>query len=205
MEAEPWIRPLSARRRHSREIGYQTAILGPSGKWSIELTTGDTSKPISSGVQSLFSAVQRHSEAAGVFGPISIKGGRLVCQAKASAEPASYRLEVDGGRLWVSLVTANRWLSESVEADLMHTGDKVEELLDEELVEQGLPPLAKPGKHVVEHFRSDDMLFTFRSPLPIDLNKADTPAAARTAGQWLLAYEACFRNLGDMNAGGAGE
>jgi hypothetical protein len=160
---------------------------------------------ITPAVQTLFQSVQRAAEAAGVFGPLSIKGGRLVCQAKASAEPASYRLEVDSNRLWVCLVTANRWLSESVEADLMHTGDKIEELLDEELVEQGLPPLPRPGKHVVEHFRSDDMLFTFRSPVPIDLGKADSPAAVKVTVQWLLAYEACFRNLGDMNAGAEGE
>ena len=48
----------------------------------------------------------------------------------------------------------------------------------------------------IEHFRSDDMLFTFRSPLPAGIQAAD-------AAKVLLAYEACFRNLGDMNAGGA--
>src|SRR5689334_6692804 len=97
------------------------------------LTTGDTSRAVPPGVDSLFAAVRKHAEASGVFGPVSIKGGRLVCQAKASAEPASYRLEVDGGRLWVSMVTTNRWLSQSIEADLVHTGDKLDELLDEEL------------------------------------------------------------------------
>ncbi len=121
-----------------------------------------------------------------------MKDGRLVCHAKAAAAPASYRLFLESGKLWVSLVMADRWLSESIETDLLHTGDKMEDLLAEELAEQGFPT-----GHIlhIEHFRSDDLLFTFRSPLP--LNAAD-PAAADAAARYLLAYEACFRNLGDM-------
>jgi len=134
---------------------------------------------------------------AGVFGPVSIKGGVLVCVAKDAAAPASYRLFGEGGKVWVSLVMADRWLSESVEADLMHTGDKIEDLLEEELVEVG----ASPTRLVVEHFRSDDLLFTFRSPLPVGPESA---RGAEAAVKFLLAYEACFRNLGDMSAGPEG-
>jgi hypothetical protein len=130
--------------------------------------------------------------ASGVFGPVSVKNGQLVCHAAASAAPASYRMFVEDGKLWVSLVMADRWLSESIETDLLHTGDKVEALLEEELVELDLP--AERPK--VEHFRSDDLLFTFRSPIPVAVD-----GDARRAVQYLLAYEACFRNLGDMNAG----
>lgn len=129
------------------------------------------------------------AEASGAFGAIGIKSGRLVCHARASASPASYRIFEDGGRLWVALVMADRWLSGSIETDLLHTGDKVEDLIEEELVELGLT-----GHHpVVEHFRSDDLLFTFRTPLP--------QRDAATAAAFLLAYEACFRRLGDMEAG----
>lgn len=133
-------------------------------------------------------------ERSGVFGPVSIKAGMLVCIAKDAAAPASYRLSADAGKIWVSLVMADRWLSESIESDLMHTGDKMEDLLEEELVEQGLPPNPLP----IEHFRSDDLLFTFRSPLP-------AAADAETAAKCLLAYEACFAKLGDMSAGPDGE
>ena len=129
------------------------------------------------------------ASSAGVFGPVAIKNGQLVCHAAASAAPASYRLFIENGSPWVSLVMADRWLSESIETDLLHTGDKVEDLLVEELVELGLPA----QKPKVEHFRSDDLLFTFRSPIPTD--------SAEIAVKHLLAYEACFRNLGDMNAG----
>lgn len=136
------------------------------------------------------------ARASGVFGPVEVKGGRLVCAAKASAEPAAYRVEAEGGKLWVSLVMADRWLSESIESDLMHTGDKLEELLEEELVDQGYtgPALG------FEHFRSEDKLFTFRSALPAEAER-DPEVTARC----LLGYEACFRNLGDMNAGAGDE
>ena len=75
----------------------------------------------------------------------------------------------------------------------MHTGDTMEDLLEEELVEMG-QPAGSPV--VIEHFRSDDLLFTFRTPVPGDVD---------VAAAWLLAYEACFRRLGDMEAGEAGD
>jgi len=149
----------------------------------------------------LLERVAGAARAAGVFGAVEVDGARLVCAAKASAEPAAYRVEPDGGRLWVALVMKDRWLSESIEADLMHTGDKLEELLEDELVDQGYtgPALG------FEHFRSEDKLFTFRSALPVDAARADAARDGDTVAKCLLAYEACFRNLGDMNAGGGAE
>jgi hypothetical protein len=144
-------------------------------------------------LQPLLQKVQALVESSRAFGPVAVKDGRLVCHAKAAAAPASYRLFSDSGKLFVSLVMADRWLSESIETDLLHTGDKMEDLLEEEIVEQGL----RVGRLPIEHFRSDDLLFTFRSPLPIAPDSSDAPA---TAAKYLFAYEACFRNLGDMNA-----
>jgi hypothetical protein len=136
-----------------------------------------------------------------VFGQVDVRDGMLVCRARASAAPASYRLELDQGRLWVSLVMADRWLSESIESDLVEHGDKLEELLEEELVELGVHP-EQPARF--EHFRSEALLFTFRSPLPISPEQAGSDAAVAVCATWLLAYEACFRNLGDMNEGAGG-
>lgn len=132
--------------------------------------------------------VRERAEQAGVFGPVRLESGRLVCPAAASAEPADYRVftEADGS-VWVELVTANRWLSESIETDLVHTGDKLNELLDEELADLGW----EGGASTFEHYRSDDMLFTFRSKVP-----DPTPESVAV---WLLAYEQCFRQLGDMD------
>ena len=133
--------------------------------------------------------------AAHVFGPIFIHKDTLNCEAKASASEATYRLSPDAGKLWVSLVTPDRWLSQSIEADLVHTGDKLEDLLAEELADLDYSGPAP----AFEHFRSEDKLFTFRSIVPIDAAATDE-TSAHTAATFLLAYEACFRRLGDMDA-----
>lgn len=139
----------------------------------------------------LLQRVRARADAAGVFGPTRIEPGRLVCPALNPAEPAEYRVSTDpSARVWVELVTSNRWLSESIETQLVHTGDKLNELLDEELAD--LAWVGPPSSF--EHFRSDDLLFTFRSRVP-----DATPDAVST---WLLAYEQCFRQLGDMDDSG---
>ncbi len=146
-----------------------------------------------SAILPLLERVRTIAQAAGVFGGVSVRNGMLVCLAKGSGAPASYRLFAEGGKTWVSLVMADRWLSESIEADLMHAGDKMEDLLEEELVDQGAPTT----RLKVDHFRSDDLLFTYRSALSGGTGPEQADGYARV----LLAYEACFRNLGDMDAG----
>jgi len=137
----------------------------------------------------LLASIAKSARHAGVFASVEVDGGRVVCRAEGSGEPAFYRVGEDGGAWWAELVMRDRWLSESIEATLMHAGDSIEELLDEELADVGYDgPTPK-----VEHFRSDDMLFTFRTRIP--------SADAVTAARFLLAYEQCFRNLGDMEAG----
>jgi hypothetical protein len=153
------------------------------------------SQSMSAGAEALLKYVAERARAGGVFGEVVVKGGMLEAAALASAEPATFRLTFEGDKLWVSLVTANRWLSQSIEADLVHTGDKLDELLQEELVDLGYT--GAPVRF--EHFRSEDKLFTFRSVVPVNIS---SPSAAdrETAVQFLLGYEACFRNLGDMEA-----
>lgn len=149
-------------------------------------------------------AVAKRARDSGVFGAVGVAptgagvGNRLVCAALASAAPAEFRVDSEGSRLWVSLVTADRWLSQSIEADLVHTGDKIDELLDEELADL---PYSGP-KAVFEHFRSEDKLFTFRTPLEVPRQNFADEAVIQNVGSLLLAYEACFRELGDMSAGG---
>lgn len=140
--------------------------------------------------------VARRAKDAGVFGHIEISPDRVQCAALASSAPAWYRVEVQNAQLWVSLVTSDRYLSQSIELDLVHTGDKLEELLEEELVDLG----HNAGTLRFEHFRSDDKLFTFRSPLPIQPAALSSRESAHFAATCLLAYEACFRRLGDMAA-----
>jgi len=144
--------------------------------------------------------------AANVFGPLSHSASRLTAKAKDCEADAEYRVDVTpDGTLWVSFVTPDRWLSESIEADLMHTGDHIEELIAEELIEHDFPPPPLPpipaSAITCEHFRSEDRLFTFRTPLPPPITAAAlTKQSLDHALRWLLAYESCFRNLGDVQA-----
>jgi hypothetical protein len=133
----------------------------------------------------------------GVFASVEAKETDLHCAAKDCESEAGYRIGLDDGRLWVSFVTPDRWLSESVEADLMHTGDKLEELIEEELVDLEIE-VSQPI--VCEHYRSDDRVFTFRTPVPVELEKTEAAEIARVSSGYLLAYEACFRELGDVVA-----
>ena len=146
------------------------------------------------GFEGLIGEVAAAAREAGVFGEVRVSGSALECEASGAAEPASYRLRLENGTPFVELVMVDRWQSESIEADLMNSGDSLEELLEEELVDQGY----EGGTLTFEHFRSDDMLFTFRSPLPASVSSGDSSAATKV----LLAYEACFRQLGDMDSGG---
>ncbi|MEO1007350.1 MAG: hypothetical protein AAFX79_02165 [Planctomycetota bacterium] len=158
-----------------------------------------TSSVMPAGFETLLDRIAAGAREADVFGDVRKEAGRLACDARSSAEPATYRLEWDGGP-WVSLVTANRWLSESIEADLMHTGDKLEELLEEEMVELGYDG----SSPTFEHFRSEDLLFTFRTPLELGDDIASEEAGTRALAM-LLGYEACFRQLGDMDDSGEGD
>lgn len=158
--------------------------------------TGSTMiKPLMS--ESFLSAVRASVERAGVFGSVAVEGGALACAAKASGAPAEFRLFEDGGKVWSALQTADRWLSQSIEADLVHTGDKMEDLIEEELVELGLDH--KVVK--VEHFRSPEKWYTFRIPVPLERAGAAEGARAALAAAYLLAMEAAYRPLGDMAAG----
>ncbi|HED52993.1 MAG TPA: hypothetical protein ENJ00_02170 [Phycisphaerales bacterium] len=143
--------------------------------------------------RSVLDQVRTRAEQAGVFDSVTREGDSLICQAKGSAEPATYRLAMRDDGLRVSLEMEDRWLSESIEAALMNSGDALEELLDDELAELGY----EGAEPTYRHFRSEAMRFTFESPIPVEGLEGE--AVAERAAQFLLGYEACFRQLGDMN------
>ena len=145
----------------------------------------------------MLEAVAAGAAASGVFGNVTLGPGGVACDAKASPAPAQYRITAETGRVYVEVTTADRWLSHSIEADLLNTGDSLGELIDEELVELGAAPLHGTGTPAkVEHFRNDDKLFVFRSL--ISPGMAGRPSEVSLI---LRAYEACFGKLGDMSAG----
>lgn len=153
---------------------------------------------MTSSLSALLPGVAKRAQAAGVFASVSIVNDRLLAGAQGSAEPAEYRVFTDEGKVWVALTTAHRWLSQSIEADLVHTGDKIEELLEEELVNLGWtsPPLPSP-RLTYEHFRDQDKLYTFRTAAPLS---GDAQRDTEMLALLLLGYEATFRPLGDMEA-----
>lgn len=133
------------------------------------------------------------------FSAIKQSDGLLRCDALEVGPDAWYQVgpvedTASGQRVWVGLYIADRWLSESIEADVLHQGDSFEELLEEELVDQGLDLSLD-----VEHFRDDAKVFVFRSALNQSAGGSDDLEAwYDRAARALLAYEACYRELGDM-------
>lgn len=152
-------------------------------------------------LQKFLTAVAQRARQADVFAAVNVHAQAVVCDAKASAAPAQYRLTIEKQHVYVELTTADRWLSHSIEADLLNTGDKLEELIDEELVELGGSAIHAR----VEHFRNDAKRFVFRSRLPLG-ESASTPlgdaSSVEIASRALLAYESCFAALGDMSSPG---
>ncbi len=137
-----------------------------------------------------FNTLCTQAVARGVFASVQRTPEGIECAALDAAAPASYSLTLEAGRCMVRLKTADRWLSESIETDLLHTGDAVEELIAEELIDLG----GDVGELKTKHFRNDAREYVFEN----ELGAIDTRAALLH----LLAYEAAFRQLGDMSGDG---
>ena len=129
-----------------------------------------------------------------VFANVTRTGQGVRCDAMHVEEECYYAAHTDDqGDLWVGWYSPDRWVSGSIEGDLVHTGDKIDELLEEELVDLGLSI-----KLTLDHYRNDDKIFVFHSKaaLPADANEASA-----TLVKILLAFQACFVELGDMAPG----
>ena len=149
--------------------------------------------------QALFEEVAerlRHSDA---FKKVRRADEALKCTAKDVQTEPLYIAEVPEPYdvVWVSLATPDRWLSESIEAALMHSNENIEDMLEEELLDQGFE-----GRLPVEHFRDEQKIYLFRSPVFMPKGeKLDEEPMINRVTQVMLAYEACFHQLGDMEPG----
>lgn len=136
---------------------------------------------------------------ADLFESVEVENGLLKAHARVVESPCWYQVgpleTVDtASNIWVGMFTPDRWLSGSIEADVLHMGDKYEDLLEEELIDQGYN-----ARFDMQHFRDDEKIFVFRSAVPMKTEqKLDAPELLDRVFQTLLAYEACFRELGDM-------
>lgn len=129
--------------------------------------------------------------ASGKFASVDSQDDGIRCQARDVEGDAFYILTRSDAGLTVRFETPDRWLSESVEADLYHSSDSLEELLEESLDELEWPIDEIPVT-TLRHFRSDDLLYTFENDVPAGGDPTEV------GGTWLLAYEATFRELGDV-------
>ena len=152
------------------------------------------SSPSAVSLAPFFDSLAKLARASGWFREVTSTPTRVHCTDTVQ-ESSAFRIAFEDDALWVSWVTPDRYLSQSIESEVRWTGDDINELVEEEVIDQGLPPSAKPGNF--EHFRSEDKLFTFRSRLPLAPESCE-PARAGEALKYLLAYQAAFRNLGDM-------
>ena len=126
------------------------------------------------------------------FATVVSDGTCIRCRARDVESDAYYVFAVSDTRPSVRFETPDRWLSESVEAELYHSSDSLEELLEESLDELEWP-IERVPVTTFRHFRSDDFLYTFENDVPIGEGDPDEAAAI-----WMLAYEATFRALGDV-------
>lgn len=140
----------------------------------------------------ILATIASDARTTGSFGELNITGHRLTAAVLSDDVHAQYYVAITGEQeAEIGLSTPDRWVSESIEADLVHRGDTLEELLEDELVDLGCD-----RKLPVEHFRDEAKLYTFRSQLT--WTSAENPASLLTTV--LRAYEATFRQLGDLKS-----
>lgn len=149
------------------------------------------------GVQMLFEKVGALATASGAFSAVDVVEGAVVCRFGDEDVDAEFRLDWDGAGFAVSMMTPDRWLSQSVEATLMNSGDSLEDLIDEEMVELG----CDAGPLSMKHFRDEKKRYVFVSPVPISVGDAGTDESAATGLACVRGYERAFAELGDFVAG----
>lgn len=94
------------------------------------------------------------------------------------------------------MLTADRWLSESVEGDVLE-GDPIDELLEEELAELGWR--GKVGE--LKHFRDEQKVYVYEHKVPA----VSAKPLVETAALFLVAYARTFEQLGDMQSGASAD
>ncbi|MSR43943.1 MAG: hypothetical protein EXS15_01090 [Phycisphaerales bacterium] len=145
---------------------------------------------------STLTALAQHARESSCFAGVRQEGGRLECDAKGASAPAQYRVEVASDGWRVSLGTLDRWLSESIESQLVEGRESIEDLLQEELTDlEWMTPAP-----TVKHFRDESKRYVFECT--VSLGK-DTTTDVHCARTFLFAFESMFRQLGDMSESGA--
>ncbi|MBL8744977.1 MAG: hypothetical protein JNK58_01330 [Phycisphaerae bacterium] len=135
----------------------------------------------------LLDEVVRLATESRAFASVQRRGASVHCVALTNEE-AAYEATSEADGVFVAWVSPNRYLSQSIEADLMWTGDDLMDLIEEELADEGCTdhPLGR-----IEHFRDAEKRFTFRS-------RVRAGADAALVVKCLVALAKTFSQLGDM-------
>ncbi|MSR28780.1 MAG: hypothetical protein EXS03_04290 [Phycisphaerales bacterium] len=101
------------------------------------------------------------------------------------------------GTHWhIALLTSDRWLSESIESQLVESREEPEALLLEELRDLDW----SEGEVAIRHFRDDSKQYVFESTLAV----RGAPGELSRVWTLLAAYERTFSQLGEMSSGEGG-
>jgi len=146
--------------------------------------------------ESVLPALRRLADESGKFAGSELAGDLLRLKARDAAAEAHYEIARDGAGFTMRLLTADRWLSESIESQLVEHGDDLEDLLEDELVEVGFEPTRDGDIPKVRHFRDTRRNYTFECVVPLGPD-----GALESLRKFLLGWEATFRGLGDMSGG----
>ncbi len=148
--------------------------------------------PDTATLSSVFDAAVQPLTESGAFAKVARTDAGLRCDALHVEEECYYAVTADpDGTVRAGWYSPDRWISGSIEGDLVHTGDKIDELLEEELVDQGVSQSI-----ALEHYRNNDKVFVFHGRLDLPSDPAEASALVVKV---LLAFQACFVELGDMS------
>ena len=122
-------------------------------------------------------------------------GDLVTCHAHGTVDEAQFCIEVDDDGVWLTWASLDRYLSQSIEAELMFTGDDLDDMVDEEIVDAGWE-LGKLAPNA--HHRDEDMRFVFRWKTAITPDTVDAGAHAEPFAKALAGMVEAFAELGDM-------
>lgn len=153
----------------------------------------NASQGVTPEIERLLTETGRLARSSGAFDGVEVRPGRVECRDPIQPE-ALYRIDASDAGLCVCWASPDRYLSQSIEAELRWTRENIDDLMDEELADQGY----RARVDRMSHFRDQDKHFVFKWNLPLDPAEVDASRDAPEMLKCLLACQAAFRNLGDM-------
>lgn len=156
----------------------------------------------------LIDALVGKAEELDIFDGVEAQADRVLCFADGPESPAWYMIRFDhfvGGGAYddgeeqkpsvtLSWNSKDRYLSQSIESDLVYTGDDLDDMLDEELVDLGW---SRGRLDPFKHYRDEEETFVFVFRIPIEQSKLRMQDADDLL-KCLQAADLVFSELGDM-------